>query len=407
VLAASQETNRWDGNLKASVFPDVRSSSPLSSTGELPPGVRRDRENLPQFTGNKRKYLTELKARSEEDERRLFYVATTRAKQRLYCTAAHWYGIDEKKGPSAFWSEVADQSDLVESVRNDEPSEANPVLDAMTADLVWPLAQPRLDDEGMGWLELVDRLRAGGDAEAVLDAANADARELLAEHVRVIDALRAHTGQAQPPPPKRRTFAATAAVRAAAGTEAIEEILHPLPQRPTEAQRLGVEVHAWIEELHRGLIGLAEEGEIDEASLTPDRATVAALKANFAALGFEKRVPFELPGGEPATEVPFMLKVPTADGDVVVRGRIDAVYEAAEAKDGGPSLEIVDFKTGMEPADIDWSQLELYAEALAALGLLDGDAVLTFAFLKTGTPQTKRYSPRGLAWLAEGLARAV
>src|SRR4029079_4106097 len=53
VLAASQEVNRYDGERKASVFPDIRASSPLSSTQELPPGVRKDRAYLPAFSGNK------------------------------------------------------------------------------------------------------------------------------------------------------------------------------------------------------------------------------------------------------------------------------------------------------------------------------------------------------------------
>jgi ATP-dependent exoDNAse (exonuclease V) beta subunit len=74
-------------------------------------------------------------------------------------------------------------------------------------------------------------------------------------------------------------------------------------------------------------------------------------------------------------EVPFTLK---KDG-LMIRGRIDAVYET---DDGG--LEIVDFKTGRrfeqsEEAD----QLEVYAEALQALGLVrDGQSVtLTYEFL--------------------------
>jgi DNA helicase-2/ATP-dependent DNA helicase PcrA len=177
-------------------------------------------------------------------------------------------------------------------------------------------------------------------------------------------------------------------VRIAAGTETPDAVLNPLPQRPTEAQRLGIEVHSWIEELHRGLIGLAEEEALDEASLPSDRATVAALKDTFRTMGFESRTPYELSGGEPATEVPFTLKL---SDELIVRGRIDAVYELSDG-----TLEIVDFKTGATPDETDWSQLELYAEALALLGILDGECALTFAYLKTGEPRSKRYTPRGL-----------
>jgi DNA helicase-2/ATP-dependent DNA helicase PcrA len=158
---------------------------------------------------------------------------------------------------------------------------------------------------------------------------------------------------------------------------------------------LGVEVHSWIEELHRGLIGLAEEEALEEASLPSDRATVASLKDSFRAMGFETRTPYELSGGEPATEVPFTLKL---SDDLIVRGRIDAVYEQPDG-----TLEIVDFKTGATPDETDWSQLELYAEALVALGILQGECVLTFAFLKSGEPRSKRYTPRGLDWLRTAL----
>ena len=180
-------------------------------------------------------------------------------------------------------------------------------------------------------------------------------------------------------------------MRIAAGAESADAVLNPLPQRPTHAQRLGIEVHAWIEELHRGLIGLAEEDALDEASLLPDRETVAKLKARFVELGYEGREPFELPGGEPATEVPFTLKL--AD-DLVIRGRIDAVYPAP-----GGGLEVVDFKTGGVPDDPDWGQLELYAEALAALGLVEpgAEVTLTFAYLQADEPlPSRRYVPRGL-----------
>jgi DNA helicase II / ATP-dependent DNA helicase PcrA len=218
-------------------------------------------------------------------------------------------------------------------------------------------------------------------------------------HLRTIEALEAER-ITEPERQQRRALAATSAVRIASGKESEDVVLKPLPQRPTQAQRLGIEVHAWIEELHRGLIGLAEEDALDEASVPPDRETVTKLKARFVALGYEGRAPFELPGGEPATEVPFTLKL--AD-DLVVRGRIDAVYPTDE----GP-LEIVDFKTGAVPDEPDWGQLELYAEALAALGLVDGgEVILTFAYLQADEPvPSRRYTPRGLDWLRTGLAAA-
>jgi DNA helicase-2/ATP-dependent DNA helicase PcrA len=179
---------------------------------------------------------------------------------------------------------------------------------------------------------------------------------------------------------------ATQAVRITEGEVSIDDVLHPLPQRPTTAQRLGTEVHAWIEELHRGLVGLAEEEALEEASIPPDRETVELLKSNFQKLGFDTRRPYELGSGEPATELPFTLKV----NGTLVRGRIDAVYVA----DNG-TLEIVDFKTGEVP-ERSFGQLQLYAEALAALGIAHGPVKLTFAYLRTGAEESETYTPVGL-----------
>jgi DNA helicase-2/ATP-dependent DNA helicase PcrA len=219
------------------------------------------------------------------------------------------------------------------------------------------------------------------------------ARRLYHEHEQMIEALEAEHGGAEPEV-VRRSLAATQAVRITEGEVSIDDVLHPLPQRPTTAQRLGTEVHAWIEELHRGLVGLAEEEALDEASLLPDRETVEALKTHFRELGFPDRRPFVLDSGEPATELPFTLKV----NGTLVRGRIDAVY----VTDDG-TLEIVDFKTGEVP-ERSFGQLELYAEALRELKIAEGPVKLTFAYLRTGKEESETYTPVGLARYEAALA---
>jgi DNA helicase-2/ATP-dependent DNA helicase PcrA len=182
-------------------------------------------------------------------------------------------------------------------------------------------------------------------------------------------------------------------VRIALGKERADNVLHPLPQRPTEEQRIGIALHSWIEERSRGLIGLAEEDAIEDASLRPTAETVELMQRNYEALGYDTRTLFELPGGELATELPFTLKLPSG---VLIRGRIDAVYIDADG-----TLEIVDFKTGRAEAEL--AQLELYAEALAELGYIDGECKLTIAYLRTGKAEPVAYTPRGLAWLDDGL----
>ncbi len=390
-IAASQEFSRYDKGVKMySVFPDVRMSNPLTSTKQLPPGVRKDRDDLPQFKpGKMRAFKDALRMRAEQDERRLFYVAITRARKRLYCTAAHWYASEETaKGPSVFLDELLDESntslvDIIVGHLAEPTNEANPVVESLRERLVWPPAA--FDDEARPWIERLDSALASS-TDVPLESAGA--KKLYRGHVDVIEAL-----ETEPEPEEleehRRSMSATSAVRITEGGASLDDVLHPLPQRPTVAQRLGTEVHAWIEELHRGLVGLAEEEAMDEASLPPDRATVALLKANFKQMGFESRRPVILDSGEPATELPFTLKV----GDDLIRGRIDAVYETE-----GGGIEIVDFKTGEVP-ESGFGQLQLYAEALYALGIAEGKVKLTFAYLRSAKQDSDTYEPKGLDWL--------
>src|SRR4029453_8515145 len=76
----------------------------------FPYELREDAGHLPRFSGNARAFRGELEERALEDERRLFYVAVTRAKQLLVLTSAWWYQGSEKtpKGPGPFWKEAAD-----------------------------------------------------------------------------------------------------------------------------------------------------------------------------------------------------------------------------------------------------------------------------------------------------------
>src|SRR4029453_17315793 len=94
---------------------------------------------LARFTGNARAFRGELEARALEDERRLFYVALTRAKQLLVLTSARWYQGSEKppKGPGPFWTEAADHPAVDVLVRAEQP-EASPLTERLRGRVSWP-----------------------------------------------------------------------------------------------------------------------------------------------------------------------------------------------------------------------------------------------------------------------------
>ena len=122
VVGLSAGTGK-DGSARYGIFPDARVADPRRAQG-FPYELREDAGHLPRFAGNARAFRSELEARALEDERRLFYVAVTRAKQLLVLTAAWWYQGSEKtpKGPGPFWSEAADHPAVEVLVRAEQPA---------------------------------------------------------------------------------------------------------------------------------------------------------------------------------------------------------------------------------------------------------------------------------------------
>jgi DNA helicase II / ATP-dependent DNA helicase PcrA len=369
-----------------SIFPNTRASNPLTSYAELPYEVREDSDHLPRFEGKLRDFEKAVRERVIEDERRLFYVALTRAKQRLAVTAAWWYGRDDSpKGPSPFWSELAEleKKGLVEIVRSDEKPDANPMFDAMEDRRVWPpAARSGIDDEvfPQGWGNAADAIVSGDSTVEALIAGlpgdeRTEAEALIAQNqhdLGVIAAAMAREEPTQPTVPD--ILSATSYVRLHKGELEAWDLVRPLPDRPTPARRIGTEVHRLIEESSRNVSTFAEETELDEPSEISVASEIDEMVERWRE-EYGSRTLARLPSGELMVELPFTLK---KDGKII-RGRIDAVYET---DDGG--LEIVDYKTGRrftpsEEAD----QLAVYAEALRASGASAPVKALTYAFLAT------------------------
>jgi DNA helicase-2/ATP-dependent DNA helicase PcrA len=378
-----------DGSPTYSIFPNTRALNPLTSYGELPYEVREDREHLPSFDGKLPAFTKAVKERAIEDERRLFYVALTRAKQRLAVTASWWYGRDKIfKGPSPFWQELdaLESRGLVSVVRRDEQPAENPLFEAMGDRREWP-PSPRIgmDDPLFpgGWGGAADAVAAGEvSVDSLVGGLSSDEQVVagtrLAEHQRDLQVIAAAMQpQIAIQPQLPEMLSATSWVNLKKGELTAWDLVRPLPQRPTAARRIGTEVHRLIEERSRGMSPFPDEAELDEPSLITVPSRMATSLERWKDLYGERTIAL-LPSGEPMIEVPFTLK---KDGRMI-RGRIDAVYET---DDGG--LEIVDFKTGrrFEPSE-EADQLELYGEALRALGLVQEGQPLTLTYEFLGEP---------------------
>jgi DNA helicase-2/ATP-dependent DNA helicase PcrA len=412
-VASGEKEN---GEKVYSIFPDTRTSNPMTSYGQLPHSVREDAEHLPTpwladgRAKKKAEFAEELKQRAIEDERRLFYVALTRAKQRLYVTAAWWYERQSiPKGPSLFFDEIAGAPDAEILPAADKPEE-NPLLARLAESTVWPPVARRLEGDELFPetypVALEHLLSAETSPEEVLArldaAARARAEAILAEHRQTITSLSQskdgrRTGIDDGELP--RSIWAGQAVDLASGRKSPSDLIRPLPERPSVARSIGTEIHRWIEEQARGLTGLADDEALDSPSLHVEPSRLRELRNAFSRMGFAGRRVASLDTGEPMTEVRFALKV----GEYLIRGRMDAVYETDQ---GG--FEIVDFKTGGEAEPPDLHQLAIYAAALSLLPIdIRWPLRLTYCYLASEKVVSSKLEEEEAARVLEELQRLL
>jgi DNA helicase-2/ATP-dependent DNA helicase PcrA len=392
VVAGLAAGSREDGSPKHGIFPDVRVADPRRAQG-FPYELREDAAQLPRFAGNSRAFQSALAERALEDERRLFYVACTRAKRLLVLTAAWWYqGADKTpKGPGPFWREAADHPAVDVLARADEPA-TSPLAERLRGRVSWPAPARRPADTD-------DPLFPDGSAAAVelaredpaalagrLPAGEADAfRSALAAQRLLVETACAHDGTGRPEAP--RILSVSQVLTYDRCPQAFYwTVVRPLPAPPRPAARLGTVVHRLLERRARGLPDLVDVGDLggEPSGTTAQPGVVERAVRNFAATRFAR-----LPA--PEAEVGVALRV----GPWVVRGRVDAIF-----RDGG-TVELVDWKTGRPADDTQGGldQLGLYALALRELGRLPAEgARASYCYLGGDAPrvESRWYGPAEL-----------
>ncbi|WP_408632714.1 ATP-dependent helicase [Mycobacterium saskatchewanense] len=404
-------------HLSGGVFPSTASrSSWLTDPGELPPLLRGDRAsagalgipvldtssvtNRKQLSDTISEHRRQLDQRRVDEERRLLYVAATRAEDTLLVSGHHWGGTGAKpRGPSDFLCELKDVID--QSAADGEAcgvveqwapapadAEPNPLRDNVI-EAVWP-ADPLAARRGAverGAALVAQAMSVGdtGPGEDV-DGWAADVDALLAERAR----------SAAPPvhslPGQVSVSGLVDLARDPAA--ATQRLLYRLPTRPDPHAQLGSAFHAWVQQFY-GAEWLFDLGDLPGAadSEVGEPTELAALQAAFTESPWAARTPT-------AVEVPFEMPI----GDRVVRGRIDAVFADP---DGG--FTVVDWKTGEPPRGAEALrhaavQLAVYRMAWAALSAIPESAVRTaFYYVRTRTTVAPDALP-GQAELAELLA---
>jgi DNA helicase-2/ATP-dependent DNA helicase PcrA len=347
-------------HLSGRVFPSTAARrSWLTDAGDLPPLLRGDRATVSEHgvpvldtsDVNDRKALSDklnahkrsLDQRRIDEERRLLYVAITRAEDTLLLSGHHWGATESRpRGPSDFLVEIRDVIDRstaagapcgVVDVWAADPAdgELNPLRNQVI-ERRWPADPAGASRGGVDAGAALVAAAMAGDVGLQFDDVDgliADVDALLAERERA----KAHQPVALPP-----QLSVSALVDIGRDPDgAADRLRRRLPTRPDPHALLGTAFHDWVQRFFRAerLFDLEDlPGAVDGELRRTDADRLADLQAAFVVSPWSARTPIDV-------EVPFDMMV----GSTVVRGRIDAVFADS---DGG--FTVVDWKTGDPPA---------------------------------------------------------
>jgi DNA helicase-2/ATP-dependent DNA helicase PcrA len=332
--------------------------------GKLPFDFRGDRAALPvlawrtaetqkHFLANLEEFKQQLRERHLDEERRLAYVAVTRARDRLLLSGSYWGGQSKPRQPSTYVTELRDAALIPARAVPELASDENP-LDAQLADpVLWPKNPLRGREAAVRAAADAVRHRLElGPGDPARDAGPwRDDLELLLRELHAKGAATPEQPPVRIPASRYKDF-----VSDPAGT--LQGLRRPMPERPYKATRIGTLFHAWVEQ-RAGVFGQTEvidAAEFERDDLTPENEADADRLAELKAT-FERS---EWAGRKPA-EVEIEIHAPLA-GHVFVC-KLDAVYRLPDGR-----TQIVDWKTGKAPADEDdlerkQFQLALYRHA--------------------------------------------
>ncbi|MFN8157431.1 MAG: ATP-dependent DNA helicase [Candidatus Nanopelagicales bacterium] len=384
-------------SLTASVFPSSKGRSRWTDArATLPYPLRGDASALPSLDGlvpaSFKQFKLDCREHDEREERRLAYVALTRAEWLLVASAS-WWGPSQKKprGPSAYLTALREAAldghgEVAAWAEPPLDDATNPVLDDVL-EVTWPVvpdvaAQERRREAAAAVLASLDLELADLRAEhEVLVGPLSDLDDHELDVVRGWDddiALLLEERRAERAAVRRialpSSLSASDLVRLAEDPDAFtKRLARPMPSRPAPAARRGTRFHAWVE-AHYGVRPLLEPDDLPGAADddVESDAALAALQETFLTSAYADRSPVGI-------EVPFSLVV----GGRVVPGRIDAVFASADS-DGTTRYEVVDWKTSQDHS-ADPLQLAIYRVAYAELAGVPVEQVdAAFLFVRDG-----------------------
>ncbi len=358
----------WDvvfvPGMNAGSFPSARADRWSTGAKSLPWPLRGDRGDLPiwdtdvadlkSLMDNEKLFAADVLQHGEEEERRLAYVAFTRARDFLMCSSTVWGTGKKPLTPSPFLTELVKLTEgaghsAALTVWREDPAEesANP-SSAGAESAAWPYDPLNGPDivgrvgvaSRTGRRENVTRSAAAVAAAAELPEQEPGSASFLVANPRwgreasVLLAQEGSESEVQRVELPPHISASRLVALGEDPAKVTRAMRRPVPTQPGMAARKGTAFHAWIEE-YFATTGQFDFDEAPRADAHVDDAyDLSQMQETFKNSVWAARLPAEL-------EVPIETRV----ADVVVRGRIDAVF-----RDDDGCWDLIDWKTGKVPS---------------------------------------------------------
>jgi DNA helicase-2/ATP-dependent DNA helicase PcrA len=407
------------------------------TTAGIPHALRGDRAALPDLdwralpdTAAAKTAWAEFTAamgrHAMDEERRLAYVAVTRARHQLLLSSSVWGPQKTPRITSRFLVDalagagLLDDDPVARAARLDAGDLPRGVDGPVTV-LTWaPMPDADCEDRPDTTTTRITywpsaetgahraRLQAGAMAvRRHLDEPGGlpvDPGDPVRDLVHRILAQEQRQRERPDPVPALESISASGVVAAARSPQAYAaELRRPMPAAPNRAARRGTRFHAFVEH-HYGRAAMLDWDELPgSADAATDAADddLAAMKAHFLESEWAHERPI-------AIETDVETVVPTASGPVSVRGRIDAVFPRP-----GGGHTIVDWKSGDvgSEADIETRAIQLGVYALAwerIHGLAPGSVDVAFYFAGSGrTVRPRVRTESEVVAVLDGIARGA
>lgn len=392
----------------------LRSKRGWTAFGELPFDFRGDRDVLPElqwrsaethleFDEAYSRFGEELEQRNSEEQRRLAYVAITRARDALHLGGSFWATQSKPREASTYLRETEEALERLRGAEGDRlPAhsefEENP-LAGIQHRVEWPL-----DPLGPRRERVTAAARAVREADPERATRwDADIALLLAEREDRRTGDQRVALPARVPASRFKDFVSDPA-------EVATRLRRPLPEKPYRQTRLGTLFHSWVEQ-RSGMTGTGDVLDASMLELDGDDLTATQYPVEGAELDALRALQTTFEASEWAEKKPVDVEIEidvTLGGQVLIC-KLDAVYET----DG--RYQIVDWKTGRSPRGDDeleerQYQLALYRVAYArwkGIPAEDIDAVFYYVAEDTVIRPRTLYSEEELVrrW-TEAVSRA-